>query len=222
MGNLSDVWIDPVLLAIDKAMEAQPQEKRTYLGMSQIGEPCERKLWLSYRYGNPPFDADALKRFEDGYYGEELMKKRLAMAGFEVFDSQKRVEDFDGRYAGHIDGLIRIPVSSKVHVWEHKQVNEKSFNELVKLNDLQKWNEKYYAQAQSYMHYLGLERHYMTVGTPGGRKYTSVRTKYSDRYAMGLRDKALRILEGGMPVRINENPSFYLCKMCNMRERCYG
>lgn len=225
VGGLSFLTADPVLEAIDAALEAQAklEPPRRYLGMSQIGHPCERRLYYGYTIGNPYPDAKSIRNFEDGHMGEDLMAKRLRMVpGIELDMQQHRMEDFGGKFAGHLDGRIRgLPQSSKPHVWEHKQVGEKKFKLLD--DSLETWDPVYYAQAQMYMHYTGMERHYLTVALPGGRDYKSVRTHYADRKALAIRDKAKRIIEADSPpARINENPAFFICKMCPFQERCHA
>lgn len=229
VGNLSFLYRSPIMLAIDEALEAQAklEPSRTYLGMSAIGHPCERKIWYGLRFKRE-IEARGIRCIQDGHAGELLMAERLRMVGLRITGQQRFFSDFDDRFGGHPDGIIE-GITSKPHIWEHKQVNEKKFKEFQKLKEqdpytaLEKWDETYYAQAQLYMRYSGLERHYLTVATPGGRDYDDTRTRYSDRKAEALRDKARRILDADSePGRINDNPSFYICKMCEHRERCHG
>ncbi len=228
MGNLSFLYRSPVMLAIDEALEAQAklEPSRTYLGMSTIGEPCERKIWYGLRFKRD-IEARGIRCIQDGHTGELLMAERLRLVGYNVFDQQIQFTDYDGKFIGHPDG--KIVLNKKTHIWEHKQVNEKKFKEFQKLKEqdpytaLEKWDEIYYAQAQLYMRYSGLERHYLTVATPGGRDYDDTRTRYSDRKAESLRDKARRIIEAETePARLSDNPSFFKCKMCEHRSRCHG
>ncbi len=68
---------DPTLLALDAALEeAQRSSPRLYLGASSIGENCERRLWLSFRWAKQGFiEAAGLRRIEDGHRGEKVLAR---------------------------------------------------------------------------------------------------------------------------------------------------
>lgn len=242
MADLTKVLADdPTLEAADRALEAEhaKQLPRKYLGMSQIGESCTRKLWYSFRYAyRERFDADTIKRFEDGHKSEDLIAARLRMAPgvtLETVDQrtgdQFRYTDHNGHASGHCDGkitgLIQAPV--KKHIWENKSTSEKKFTELKKIiidvgekQALRKWNATYYGQAQLYMHYEPTDRHYMTVCTPGGRNWLGLRTEYNQEYAVNLRDRAGRIIKSEEPMdRISDDPAWFECRNCPARGMCH-
>lgn len=235
--------IDPTLAAIDRAIEerAAGQPRRTYLGASAIGDECERKLWYSIRPDVPrkPLDAASLKRFEDGHHGEAVMASRLRMVpGVELWTADEHTGGqiggtlFDGRFGWHVDGVIRGLLQSPEtpHVWEHKQVGQKKFDEFGKLKrergdkqTLAAWDGVYYAQAVLYMELLDLTRHYLTVCTPGGRDAASCRTEANPTMAKALLAKAERILSANEPPsRLSERPEFFKCRWCDFREACHG
>lgn len=233
---------DPTLAAADRELEARAraEPKRNYLGMSAIGHPCSRRLWYELRDPMPDsFDAATLKRFEDGHRSEALMATRLRMApGIELWTvdpetgKQIRFEDFDGVFAGHADGVIlglhQAPKTP--HVWEGKCTNEKKFAELGKLkasvgekNALEKWDYTYWCQAQAYMGYGAFTRHYLTVCTPGGRAWDSVRTEFDQGAFLRIKDKAKRIIEAKFPLaKVSNDPSWYQCRFCQYSVRCHG
>ncbi len=215
------------------------EAKRNYLGMSSIGDPCSRKLWYSYHDSlQENFDAATIMRFEDGHRSEDLMAQRLKDAeGILLITTnddgkQFEVEDFDGKFKGHLDGIISglKQVPKKEHIWEGKCVNEKKFKNFIDLkaqvgekNTLARWDEVYYAQAQSYMGYTGIDRHYLTVCTPGGRDWEAVRTEYDDEAFQKIRDKAGRILNAKFPLaKLSNDPNWFQCKWCNYWDRCHG
>ena len=43
---------------IDHVMLSEPEKRRPYLGMSQIGNPDERMLWLNFRWCLEPTNFD--------------------------------------------------------------------------------------------------------------------------------------------------------------------
>jgi len=72
------------------------------------------------------------------------------------------------------------------------------------------------------MHCRSIERHYMTVSTPGGREETSVRTDYDPFFAAQQEARAKRIVFAPTPPeRISEDPEFFTCKMCDHKDHCH-
>lgn len=124
-------------------------------------------------------------------------------------------------------GLLQA--QKTVHVWEHKQVNPTKFKALQKLilelgekQALREWDPVYFGQAQLYMHYQQLTRHYLTVSTPGGREQVSCRTEYQRMEAERLIAKAKAIIEADAPpTRLSEDPAYYQCKWCRHHAVCH-
>jgi len=140
--------------------------------------------------------------------------------------------DFDGRFRGHVDGVIRgLHQAPKApHVWEHKDTKERKFNEFRKIKTkhgekdaLKHWNVTYYGQAQIYMHYIGCKRHYMTISLSGVRDFDSCRTEYDKGYSENLIQRADRIINGqSIPERISNKPDYWQCRFCDFAEECHG
>jgi hypothetical protein len=216
----------------------QDRKRRDYLGASAVGEPCSRKIWYEYHgYERPDFDTDTLWRFEDGHRTEDLIAERLRMVeGIELWTHREDGKQFgfsalNGKFKGHVDGVIKglIQAPKTAHLWECKAVGEKGFRDFKKMkslhgdkNTLKNWNEQYFAQAQIYMHYMNLDRHYMTVSTPGGRDLDACRTEYNPEVSDQLIDKTYKILVAiEPPKRISEKPDFYRCRWCPFNEVCH-
>jgi hypothetical protein len=226
---------DPTLDAMNAAMEARTEYKRGYLGMSSIGNECERQLWLSFRWTyTPSFDAKTLKRFADGHASEAIMAARLkATPGVTLIDldpetgRQFGYRDFGGHFRGHADGHIEglYQAPKTPHIWEHK-CSEKmtALQKLTAQNEktaLKQWNETYYAQAVLYMDYGGYSRHYLTCSTPGTRDETSCRTDADPVHAARLKAKAERIIFADeAPARISEDETFFKCRFCDFADVC--
>lgn len=233
---------DPTLFEADKALAARENAKprRGYLGMSAIGDPCARKLWYEvYDPLQDEFDAATLKRFADGHRSEDLMAERIRLVkGIEMHTVDPQTgrqfahSDFNGRFKGHMDGVVLGLIQSPAtwHVWEGKCVNDAKFAKLKKLKaergekqTLKEWDEVYYAQAQCYMGYADLTRHWLTVCTPGGRDWDAVRTEFNKEDFEALKDKAKRIFEARAPLaRVSNDPNWFLCKWCKYQVKCHG
>lgn len=236
----------PTLGAVDAALEAEAKQQppRGYLGMSAIGRDCGRALWYAFRLteATNAINAQLLRRFQSGHLGEELMAKRLRMVkSIQLWTHTDSGEQFGysdhgGHFSGHLDGVIKgvLQAPRTPHVWEHKDSSDKVFADLRRCvekagekNALQAWNPTYYAQAQVYMHYADLDRHYLTVSTPGGRDYTAVRTEYDREAAQHYIRRAKQIIESvGPPERISNDPASSQCKpygrMCEFHAVCHG
>jgi hypothetical protein len=228
------------LSAVDGAIErAQDKSVRAYLGMSQIGHACDRYLWLSFRWtAIRHIKASGLKAIEDGHAGEALMAQRLRMVdGITLLTEDKDGHQFGftsvgGHFRGHMDGAILgiLEAPKTWHVWEHKQVNPTKFKALSKAVEkygeksaLKNWDEIYYGQAVSYMGLSGMTRHYLTCSTPGGRETISVRTEANPQKAKQLIERAESIIFAPEPPsRISQDPAWYQCRLCDMRDLCHG
>jgi len=243
MAQIDVAIYDQTLHEVDKALERikAMESPRHYLGMSAIGHECPRNLFYSFRNVAPNvIDGAGAKRIEDGHTQEPIMADRLRLLPYielhtmdpDKPDRQIGFQLLLGHFRGHCDGIIRGIIESPKtwHVWEHKSVNEKSFNKLVKLRQtvgekkaLMEWNVVYFDQAQIYMHEAGLTRHYLTVTTPGGRDYTSIRTEYSKSYAEAIIEKAQGIIFDNwvLPEGISDKREFFKCKWCQFQGHCH-
>lgn len=241
MSSLSNILhTDPTLEAADAALVARAaQEKpRAYLGMSQIGDSCSRKLWYDFRkVGREKFDAATLKRFADGHRTEDLIIERLRLLDSLTVVShladgnQIGYKDHDGHFSGHLDGdilgILQAPKTK--HVLEIKCCSDKKFKELQKAvaelgekQALKKWNPVYYAQGMLYCHYHGCTRHYLVVATPGGRDWMGMRTDADVPHAISLVARAKKIIHAQEPPdRLSNDPSFFECRYCNYSRVCH-
>lgn len=235
--------IDPTLAALDvlHGQASGSDAPRRYLGASQIGDPCARKLWYGFRWAMPrTFPASSYRAIQDGHRGEAVMIDWLRrLPGIDLWTTDPDAPDHQigftavaGHFRGHVDGVISglYQAPKTPHVWEMKVCNETKFNKLVKLiaqhgekAALLHWDEIYYAQAQIYMQQLELTRHYLTVATPGNRKLVSCRTDYRATDAKALLKKAEHVITAERPpIKLSDNPSWYVCKWCNYHAICHG
>lgn len=228
--------VDPTLEAADKALAVgQNRKRRGHLGMSQIGGPCERALWYSFRWAaRINFDAPTLKRFEDGHRTEELVIARLKQVpGINLHDAdengeQFRFEDFGGHFSGSCDGVaLGILQAPKTwHVLEIKASEkwdalDKARKSVGEKGALLQWNPTYYAQAVLYMHYAGIERHYLVAASPGGRRWTAVRTNADPVHAEVMRQRAERVIfTDTAPARIGDE-TYFQCRFCDFSAICH-
>lgn len=222
---------DPTLKAMKRAVMNQPLQDRNYVGASAIGDECARKIWYSLH--RPPRQSNNIYDIEDGHRTEALIASRLRMVdGIELWtegDDGKQLGFSDGDFKGHVDGIIKglLQAPNTPHIWECKCT--KKFSEFVKIkqkygekNALKKWNMQYYVQAQIYMHYFDIDRHYTTVCSPGGRDIDSCRTEYAADVALQYADRAKKIASAtSEPDRQYKSETFYKCRWCDFAEECW-
>lgn len=232
---------DPTLQAMLRIVADKPRENRGYLGASQIGEPCARRLWYKfngYPEGKSGYEDIGNCSADSGHYAEKITAERLqAIPGIQLIThksdgSQYGWSTFDGKFKGHYDGLITglIQAPKAKHIWEHKDKDHKKFADFQNTKQkygekqtLKNWDEVYYAQAQVNMHFEQVDRHYMTVSYAGARRYDSCRTEYDPIVAAQYVDRADKIINATIePPRISENKDFFSCKFCPFKETCHA
>lgn len=223
---------------IDAALtvERKHAPPRNYLGASRIGEPCTRRLVYEITHAPPDegceVDAAALRIFEAGHLFETLSIRWLRAAGFDLCTERRDGSQFSfsaagGRLRGHIDGVIvagpdiGIPWPT---LWEHKALNAKSWNDLVK-RSLAVSKPTYFAQVQLYMAYLEVERTLFTALNKDTQALYHEVVAFDPAQAQALSDKAVAILRaaeaGELLPRIAAASDFYLCRACPYARRCW-
>lgn len=225
---------EPMHTTVAKIYEAYENDadsgNRPHLGASLIGHACERFLWMTFRWvESKKFPGRMLRLFETGQLAEARFTTNLRRIGVEVHDTtpdgkQWRVADLGGHFAGSMDGAGRgFPEAPKTWaVLEYKTHNDKSFNDLVK-NRVQKAKPLHYAQMQVYMGYTGMDRAmYMAVNKNTDELYTEW-VHFDPVEFAKLKARAERVISANEPpLRCSNDPSWYVCKMCDFHEHCHG
>jgi hypothetical protein len=212
---------------IDHHHEQRESIDRPHLGCSTLGHPCDRKIWLDFRWA---FDEEipgrVLRLFRRGQYEEAVVVADLRAIGVEVRHtgaSQYRVS-FGGHISGSVDGIVsRVPSKGGAEaVLEIKTHNSASFKDLQK-NGVEKSKFQHYVQCQLYM--LGAKKQfalYVAVNKDNDELYVEwievnyfVANQYLDR------GNRLAISER-MPEPLSTDPTWYQCKMCNHHRFCHS
>lgn len=212
---------------IDKAHEAKAELPRPHMGASALGHPCDRWLWLSFRWAvQPSFPGRILRLFRRGHQEEANIISDLRAIGMDVrkVSSQHRV-DFGGHVSGSLDAIIDagVPEAPKTkHVAEFKTHSKKSFDALVK-DGVEKAKPEHFVQMQIYMAGTGLDRAlYLAVCKDDDRIHTE-RVKFDKDVALPAIQRGQRIaLLDRMPEPLSADPSWYQCKFCDGRDQCFG
>jgi len=218
------------------AAERKAQPPREYLGGSRIGEPCARRLVYEIAHLPPDegreFEVTALRIFEAGHRFEALTIRWLRAAGFDLRAERRDGGQFGfsaagGRLRGHIDGVIVGGPDLGLAwpaLWEHKALNAKSWNDLVK-RGLAVSTPIYFAQVQLYMAYMELAVALFTAMNKDTQALYHEVVAFDPAEAQTLSDKAVEILRaaeaGELPPRIAAASDFYLCRTCPYARRCW-
>ncbi len=137
------------------------RHRRFYLGISQVGNPNQRLLWMRWRWMMPDdMGARVLRLLDLGNVVEDdLIKKLREIPGARIFDVNDNGEQFEtsafgGHLKGHIDGIAKnLPGLDKdnPYLLEFKTANDNRFNKLKGLDSYCAWSEEYAAQIHLYM-----------------------------------------------------------------------
>jgi hypothetical protein len=206
------------------------EPRRRYLGMSSIGEQCERWLWYSFRHAaEEDFPGRLYRLFNRGHREELVIAEELRGIGCEVHlekpeGGQFGFSDIGGHFKGHMDAAILgvLEAPKTWHVGELKTHNNKLFNELLK-HGVAKAHPKHFAQMQSYMRYSGMTRTlYVAINKDNDEIYTE-RVRYDAAFAGQIEAKAHRVVTATKPpAKIAERRDDFRCKFCAAKALCHG
>lgn len=209
---------------IDQYHEGQQERPRSHMGCSTLGHPCDRWLWLSFRWAVvEPFPGRILRLFRRGHMEEATIISDLRAIGIDIRSSQARV-DFDSHVSGSLDGIIESGVPEapkKRHIAEFKTHAKKSFDDMVK-NGVEKSKPMHFIQMQIYMHGSDIDRAlYLAVCKDDDRIYTE-RVRYDKSVAKKAIERGHRLaLADRMPEPISADPSWYQCRFCPAHSFCH-
>ncbi len=234
--NSRSVIGDAIVARIDAALQEAQDSPRSYLGASSIGEPCARRLQYNFIGAQTDegtgFSGRTKRIFHRGHQGEEWMIEWLRRAGYELRTAkngkQFGFEDCDGRFKGHIDGVItggpdgpRYPA-----LWENKVLGSKGFASLVK-HGLAKAYPNYAAQVATYQAYMQLAENpaiFTALNADTMEIHVEI-VPFNAALAQECADKAARILaavdHGETVPRASEDPDGFVCKFCPYKGVCW-
>ena len=218
-------WAERFFTILGRHYADEHNSERTYLGMSVLGDECEARLWLTFRWAHEgePFDGRMLRLFETGHIEEARIIADLDAIGVVIEEidpatgGQWAVSAVGGHVRGHMDGRVAkgLPGAPKtVHVFENKTHNAKYFKDLKALC-VEKAKPQHYAQMQGYMHLQGISRAVYVAVEKDTDDFYIERINYDPVYAAKLLAKGERIVTAeAMPPRQHENPASKLAWKC--------
>lgn len=213
---------------IDNSHEQRKEKPRPHMGCSLLGHPCDRYLWLNFRWAaQEAFPGRMLRLFRRGHLEEINVVRDLQAIGCHVTDTgdkQSRV-DFGKHVSGSIDGIIQSGLpggGSKPHILEIKTHSQKSFDKLKK-EGVQKSKPMHWVQMHIYGWGKGLERAlYFAVNKNTDEIYTE-RVHIDAGIAASAVERGQRIaMSERMPEPMpGASAMWHECKFCPAYDMCW-
>lgn len=228
--------VEAIHQAIDASMH-KDEKRRTYLGASAIGGPCERRI--QYEFLGTPFDDGwrqdprTLRIFQRGHVFESMAATWMVDAGFRLTQTGKdgRPIGFSvasGAYGGHVDRVCTAgPLNDLAYpfVVEFKALGSKGWSAISK-RGLIKASPQYADQISQYQSYLDLTNPalFFAVNADTMEMHLEM-VPFDQARAQAASDRAVSIIKdsraGAMRPRCTDDEGFYLCKGCAFRIRCW-
>lgn len=219
-----------LIAKIDAAHEAKQDHPRPHMGASVIGHPCDRWIWLSFRWAViEKFPGRILRLFRRGQLEERTVHEDLRLAGCNVStinqETRKQWSFADGHFGGSCDGIITggLPEAPKTpHVLEVKSHSAKSFKD-VQAKGVKASKPQHWAQTQIYMAAFAVDRAlYYAVNKDSDEIYIE-RIEFDSKAAEGLMERAQRLITADrMPEPLSTDATWYECKYCAAHDFCHG
>lgn len=212
---------------IDGIMTAEKEPKRDYLGASSIGDYCERKAWYYFNgYEQEPMTPSRRRTLEIGKRLESLVLQCLEDAGLCIARPNEEnlflevIEKDILVFRGHLDAIWLVDIKTQAII-EVKTAKDSSYRVFVN-KGLKIWYPVYYAQVQAYMGMSGIHQAYIVVINKDTSEIFDEAVEFDEIYYESLKYKAKRIINAKEPLaKINENPNYFACRMCNFRGVCH-
>lgn len=212
------------------AVKAASEEDRPYLGWSEIGHPCERYLWMRWRWvERETLEGRIARLFDTGHREEARVLDELRALGCEVWDRDASGEQFavasvGGHLRGHMDAVVRgLPEAPKTaHLVDVKTISAKRFKEIAK-KSMKNLYPKYWAQAHGYMGRANLERAMFIFVCKDDDQIHVERIDFDPEAFKQYEARAERIVRAPEPPpRIAETADDEECKYCPFVQVCHG
>ena len=216
---------------INDAFEPEEEKHpRKHLGASLIGRPCERFLWLSWRWAfwKRP-GARMVRLFNRGHLEEARWIALIRQAGMHTQHlnngKQLRVNGFRGHFGGSLDGMV-YGCPDFPDAWgllEFKTSNKNGFQKLTK-SGVQSVKPEHYTQCQQYMAYYGLAYAlYGCVCKDDDEIHLEIILPDHVNYQFGAEKAAKIISANRIPAAMQGASSLsFDCKFCDAYDLCHS
>lgn len=213
-----------------EAAEPPSLNERQYLGASDIGSECLRKIQYNW-FCDAQFPARTRDIFARGNFFEEVSRQQLIKAGFK-FASKVSLgfKAADGLFRGHADGILVAgpEVEGLIYpaIWEHKALGAKGWR-AIERDGLTGLYEVYAAQVALYQAYLDVMNPalFMCLNADTCERLNFL-VPFDAQLAQAISDRAVMVIEatraGELLPRVTEDQGDWRCRMCSHRARCWS
>lgn len=220
------------LIETDSYNELKDEDRRTHLGVSEIGHPCARKIWYGFRWVfEKDFDGRMRRLFKRGHDEEAKIVYRLQRIGINASDrdptsgKQYRISnEFNRHFGGSLDSLLYIEwpdFPMPYMLGEYKTHNKKSFDRLVK-NGLKGSKPQHYTQMCIYGKRFGQTHGLYIAVCKDDDAIKPIVVTLDWRQAEMYEAKADKIIRAEKaPPRISERPTHRECTLCDYVGQCH-
>lgn len=232
-----------ILPTMHDAYKADPVQKlRDHLGASLIGEPCLRKVWLSYRgCGQSELSARLIRLFNRGHLEEARFHAMLQACGVNTYweYNDRQYGYKDGMFAGSIDGLAtNVPdCPNELVMLEFKTMNEARFKQFVNSGMLA--FKGYENQCKVNMYCMCKYQAdvlkelnpkdptvwntlFMAVNKNTDEVHAVLIHRDDDWVINNLEKRINAVLDNDrVPLGIHDKPTFFECRCCSFKGYCY-
>ena len=228
MGEIMDPRLSVTPKLIDEFHERMGalERPRPYLGVSILGHPCERWLWLQFRWAvREAFSGRMLRLFRRGQDEERSIARDLTHAGIEMSEclDNQTLLNFGCHISGHPDGIaIGVPEAPRTaHLVEMKTHNDKSFQQLKK-QGVEQAKPMHFVQMQIYMLGRKLTRALYVAVNKNDDEYYMERLEYNPAVARKYLERGKRlVLDDRLPPPLSNDPTWYQCGFCAAKDFCH-
>jgi CRISPR/Cas system-associated exonuclease Cas4 (RecB family) len=211
------------------------QEQRDYIGGSQIGAECSRKIQYSSIIKEPkdPVEPRVQRIFDLGNLIEDYLIRLLRDAGFDVRTRKDNGDQWgfslaDGRIQGHVDGVIMggPKVMDYPCLVEFKSAKSSRFTKFLR-DGLMQTDSNYYSQVQFYQTNMNLcnPALFVMMSKDDQNIYYEL-IQHNPAHASRLLDKSEDILNAIdnnylMP-KAYQDKNNWNCKYCDYKKECWS
>lgn len=210
--------------------EQQKPRHSKRLGASQIGKPCDRAIWYSFRWAKlPHFPGRILRLFARGNIEEACVASDMKRIGanFIPLDPETGEQWTESGLGGHfvckLDGVVQgLPEAPAAWATvEIKTAKESDFKKIDK-EGCKAAKPAHWAQCQSGMGLFKIERClYLVVNKNTDEIYTEWIHFDKDDYR-DILNRAKSIIDCRTAPEKIGGPAFFECKWCDYAGVCHG
>lgn len=207
------------MIKLEKIIEKRTykNDRRPYLGASQIGEPCKRSQWYTFRFCTADwFYSERQKRlFQFGHNKEPEIYESLKSAGVKIKTTQKKAAYAKGYGSSHCDGIITNVVGfikTLLILLEIKTAKHSKFTELKNNKNLEKVFPEYYVQIQVYMFLFKLKKCLFLMENKDNQDRIYLEYSLDKTFAKKAIKETEKVIFSVVPPRRIGDRNFYRCR----------